>query len=112
MTTGVTGEQPFRISQKDTKLWIDAGMTPEVASNFLDTYIGSLDHPNAALDLRIPQANQYTNVLEDAAIAQFLAGELTKEQAMQQMFDGWQALTDQIGRDAQAAAYAASIGAQ
>ena len=48
----------------------------------------------------------------DAAIAQFLAGELTKEQAMQQMFDGWQALTDQIGRDAQAAAYAASIGAR
>ena len=31
---------------------------------------------------------------------------------MQQMFDGWQALTDQIGRDAQKAAYAASIGAQ
>jgi multiple sugar transport system substrate-binding protein len=112
VTKGVTGEQPFRTSQKDPQLWLDAGMTAEVAKNFLDTYIGSLDHPNAALDLRIPQAAQYTNVLEDAAIAQFLAGELTKEQAMQQMFDGWQALTDQIGRDAQAAAYKASIGAQ
>ena len=45
-------------------------MTPEVAKNFLDTYIGaSLNGPNAALDLRIPQANQYTNVLEDQAIA-------------------------------------------
>ena len=43
------------------------GMTPDVAKNFLDTYIGaSLNGPNAALDLRIPQANQYTNVLEDA----------------------------------------------
>ena len=113
VTTGVTGEQPFRVSQEDPALWIKAGMTPEVAKNFLDVYIGqSLNGPNAALDLRIPQANQYTNVLEDAAISQFLAGELTKEQAMQQIFDGWQQLTDQIGRDAQAAAYAASIGAK
>jgi multiple sugar transport system substrate-binding protein len=112
VTNGVTGEQPFRVSQKDPALWIGAGMTPEVAANFLGTYIGSLNDPNASLDLRIPQAAQYTNVLEDAAIAQFLAGELTKELAMQQMFDGWQTLTDQIGRDAQAAAYAASIGAQ
>jgi multiple sugar transport system substrate-binding protein len=112
VTNGVTGEQPFRVGQKDPALWISAGMTKEVADNFLGTYIGSLNDPNAALDLRIPQANQYTNVLEDAAIAQFLAGELTSAQAMQQMFDGWQALTDQIGRDAQAAAYAASIGAQ
>ena len=109
----MTGEQPFRVSQEDPALWIKAGMTPEVAKNFLDVYIGqSLNGPNAALDLRIPQANQYTNVLEDAAISQFLAGELTKEQAMQQIFDGWQQLTDQIGRDAQAAAYAASIGAK
>ena len=113
VTKGVTGEQPFRVSQQDPALWIDAGMTPDVAKNFLDTYIGaSLNGPNAALDLRIPQANQYTNVLEDQAIAQFLAGELTKEEAMQQIFDGWQQLTDQIGRDAQATAYAASIGAQ
>ena len=113
VTKGVTGEQPFRVSQQDPALWIQAGMTDEVAKNFLDTYIEqSLNGPNAALDLRIPQANQYTNVLEDQAIAQFLAGELSKEEAMQQMFDGWQQLTDQIGRDAQATAYAASIGAQ
>jgi multiple sugar transport system substrate-binding protein len=113
VTTGVTGEQPFRISQQDPALWIKAGMTADVAKNFLDTYIGdSLNGPNAALDLRIPQANQYTNVLEDQAIAQFLAGELTKDEAMKQIFDGWQALTDQIGRDAQTAAYAASIGAK
>ena len=87
-------------------------MTPEIAQNFLDTYIGSLNAPNASLDLRIPQANQYTNVLEDGAIAQFLAGELSKEDTMQQIFDGWQQLTDQIGRADQAAAYAASIGAK
>ena len=112
VTTGVTGEQPFRVSQQDPALWIKAGMTADVAKNFLDAYIGSLNDPNGSLDLRIPQANQYTNVLEDQAIAQFLAGELTKDEAMKQMVDGWQALTDQIGRSAQAAAYAASIGAK
>jgi multiple sugar transport system substrate-binding protein len=112
VTKGVTGMQPFRVSQQDPALWVQAGMTEDVAKNFLDTYIGaSLNGPNASLDMRIPQANQYTNVLEDQAIAQFLAGELTKEEAMQQIFDGWQQLTDQIGRESQTAAYAASIGA-
>jgi multiple sugar transport system substrate-binding protein len=86
-------------------------MTQEVAQNFLDVYIGSLGDPNASLDMRLPQAAQYTNDIEDTAVAQYLAGELSADDAMSQMFDAWQALTDQIGRDAQAAAYAASIGA-
>jgi multiple sugar transport system substrate-binding protein len=110
VTYGPTGMQPYRASQKDLALWLQAGMTEEVAKNFIDTYIGSLEDPNAALDLHIPQANQYTNVLEDQAISQFLAGQLSVEDAMKQMEDSWNQLTDQIGRDAQAAAYAATLG--
>ena len=110
VTQGSSGEQPFRTSQKDLALWLKAGMTQEVAQNYLDVYLGSLGAPNASLDMRIPQAAQYTNTIEDQAIAQFLAGELTKEQAMKQIYDGWQQLTDQIGRDAQAAAYTSSLG--
>ena len=70
------------------------------------------DELPAILDLRIGQANQYTNVLEDQAIAQFLAGELTREEAMQQIYDAWQGLTDQIGREQQAAAYADSLNVE
>jgi len=111
VTNGATGMQPFRKSQQDPALWLNAGMTQEVAQNFLSTYLGGLSDPNAALDLRIPQAAQYTNSIEDKAIAQYLAGELDEAAAGQQIVDAWNQLTDQIGRDSQAAAYAASIGA-
>ena len=111
VTIGKTGMNPYRISQvNDLKEWLAAGFSQTAAENYVGAIKASLASPNMALDLRVPQANQYTNVLEDQAIAQFLAGELSKEDAMKQMEDGWNQLTDQIGRDSQAAAYAASLG--
>ena len=113
VTVGVTGMNPYRLSQLDTSdlsQWIESGFSETSATAYLDAIGKSLASPNFVLDLRVGQANNYTNVLEDTGIAQFLAGELTKEQAMQQIYDAWQELTDQIGRDAQAAAWAASLG--
>ena len=115
VTVGVTGMNPYRLSQLDTSdlsQWIESGFSETSATAYLDAIRNSLASPNFVLDLRVGQANNYTNVLEDTAIAQFLAGELTKEQAMQQIYDGWQELTDQIGRDSQAAAWAASLGVE
>ena len=113
VTVGATGLNPFRQSQLTyNDLWAAGGMSETAAELYLGPIEESLQNPNMALDLRVGQANQYTNVLEDQAIAQFLAGELTKEEAMQQMYDAWQNLTDQIGRDQQAAAYAASLNVE
>jgi len=43
-------------------------------------------------------------------LAQFLAGELTAEKTMKQIADGWNAKTDELGRDAQLAAYKDTLG--
>ena len=111
VTIGKTGMNPYRTSQfASLDPWVAAGFDEPAATSYLEAIKASTNSPNMVLDLRIGQANQYTNVLEDTAIAQFLAGELTSEEAMQQMFDGWQQLTDQIGRDKQAQAYADSLG--
>jgi multiple sugar transport system substrate-binding protein len=62
------------------------------------------------LDLRIPQNQYYQQVVLDTALAQYLAGELTAEQAMKQIYDGWEKKTEELGRDKQLAAYKASLG--
>ena len=64
------------------------------------------------LDLRVPQNQRYQQVVLDTANSQYLAGELTVEEAMQQIFDGWQEITDELGRDEQLAAYLGSLGVQ
>ena len=62
------------------------------------------------LDLRIPQTKQYEQDVLDTAIAQYLAKELDEAGTEQAIADGWNAITDQVGKDKQLAAYVASLG--
>lgn len=111
VTIGKTGFNPYRLVHflnRDT--WVKSGMSPAAATNYLDAIEASLNSPNMALDLRIPQNAYYQGTVLDTALAQFLAGELTAEKTMKQIADGWNAKTDELGRDAQLAAYKATLG--
>ncbi|MDW8325161.1 MAG: extracellular solute-binding protein [Anaerolineales bacterium] len=111
VTIGQTGFNPYRLSQfLNRELWVKAGMSPAAASNYLGAIEASLNSPNMVLDLRIPQNAYYQGTVLDTALAQFLAGELTAVQAAQQIAAGWNAKTDELGRDSQLAAYKASLG--
>jgi multiple sugar transport system substrate-binding protein len=113
VTLGKTGFNPYRISQfEDTNLWVKAGMSKEAAENYLGAIRTSLQSPNMILDLRIPKSAQYQGVVLDTAVAQFLAGELSRDQAMQQIEQGWDKITNDEGRDEQKAAYADSLNIQ
>jgi multiple sugar transport system substrate-binding protein len=81
-----------------------------MAKNYLGALQDSLKNPNMVLDMRVPQTQQYQQVILDTAIAQFLAGEITRDQAMKQITDGWEEITNTAGRDKQIAAYKASLG--
>jgi len=111
VTIGKTGFNPYRQSQfLNRELWVKAGMTPEFASNYLGAIENSLKSPNMVLDLRIPQNQKYQQVILDTALAQFMAGEISKDDAMKQISDGWQELTDELGRADQLAAYKGTLG--
>ena len=113
VTIGITGFNPYRTSQfLNREQWVKAGMSPEAASNYLGAIEDSLKSPNMVLDLRIPQNQQYQGVILDTAVAQFMAGEISKEEAMQQIYDGWQELTDELGRQEQLDAYVNTLGAK
>lgn len=113
VTIGRTGFNPYRTSQfLNREEWVKAGMSPEFASNYLGAIEASLASPNMVLDLRIPQNQRYQQVVLDQAVSQYLAGEIDLETAVKQIYDGWQAITDELGRDAQAAAYQGTLGVQ
>lgn len=113
VTIGKTGYNPYRTSQfLNRQAWVEAGMSPAAASNYLSAIEQSLNSPNMILDMRIPQNHRYQGIVLDTAVSQFLAGEITTEEAMQQIYDGWEEITEELGREDQLAAYKASIGAQ
>jgi len=111
VTIGKTGFNPYRTSQfLNRQGWVEAGMSPKAASDYLGAIEGSLASPNMVLDLRIPQNQRYQGVVLDTAVAQFMAGEITAEEAMDQIYNGWEEITDELGREDQLAAYRGTLG--
>jgi multiple sugar transport system substrate-binding protein len=112
VTLGKTGFNPYRLSQfENLDLWVEAGMSEKAAKDYLGAIQQSLDSPNMILDLRIPENQRYQQVVLDEAVARFLAGEISKEEAMQAIENGWNELNDEIGKDEQLEVYKATIGA-
>ena len=111
VTQGWTGYNPYRNSQlESTAAWVDAGFSEAAAENYLGAIKESLNHPNMASDFRIPGAQQYTGVVLDRELARYLAGEITVDQALANIEEGWEEITDDFGREDQAAIYSLSLG--
>ncbi len=111
VTIGRTGFNPYRISQfEELQPWLDAGFSEAAAEDYLDAIADSLNSPNMILDLRIPQNQRYEQVVLDTVLSQFLAVEFTAEEAAQAIYDQWEEITNELGRDTQQAAYLATLG--
>ena len=113
VTIGITGFNPYRISQfKNLDNWTKAGMSEAAAKDYLGAIEASLNSPNMVLDLRIPNNQKYEQIVLDTAIARMLAGELDIPATMKTIEDGWNEVTDEVGRDSQLSAYKSTIGAK
>ena len=111
VTIGKTGFNPYRISQfENLDLWVKAGMSQKAADYYLGAIKESLESPNMVLDLRIPQNQRYQQVVLDTILSQFLAGEITRDEAMKKIYDGWEEITEELGREEQLEAYRGSLG--
>jgi multiple sugar transport system substrate-binding protein len=113
VTLGKTGYNPYRTSHfSDLAPWVAAGLSEAAATNYLDAIKNSLQSPNMVLDLRIPLTKRYQQDVLDTAVSQYLAGELDEAGTEQAIADGWNAITNEAGKDKQLAAYVASLGVQ
>lgn len=111
VTIGATGYNPYRLSQlASTDLWVEAGMPEALADNYLGAINGALNNPNMSSDMKIPGAQQYTGVVLDTELARYLAGEISVEEALENIEEGWEEITEDFGRDEQVAAQALALG--
>jgi multiple sugar transport system substrate-binding protein len=111
VTIGASGYNPYRLSQFESiDSWVAAGFSEAAATNYLGAIQGSLSSENMVLDLSIPATNRYLQVTLDTVVSQYLAGEFTAEEAAQEIYNQWNEISDEVGRDAQHQAYLSSLG--
>src|SRR4029078_13139735 len=113
VTLGNTGYNPYRTSQfTNTAPWLAARLSQAATDNHLGALKASLNNKNMVLVLRIPLTKGYEQDVLDTAVSQYLAGELDAAGTEHAIADGWNAITDEVGKDKQLAAYVASLGVQ
>lgn len=104
-----SGFQPYRNSHFDIPEWVGAGYDEAFISDYLASQSESYNHPNAAIEPRIPGIFQYYSVAEDE-LAKIYAGQYAAQEGADRIAAAWEKITDQIGRDSQIALYKASLG--
>ena len=104
-----SGFQPYRNSHFDVSEWVATGYPEDFATNYLASEQNSYNHPNAAIEPRIPGIFQYYSAAEDE-LAKAFAGQVDAQTCADNIAAAWEAITDQIGRDQQLALYQASLG--
>ena len=86
-------------------------MTRAAAENYLGAIGASLDSPNLVLDLRVPQNNFYQQVILDAELSKYLAGNQDEQTTMANIERAWEEKTEELGRDSQLDIYKDTLGA-
>ena len=104
-----SGFQPYRNSHFDIPEWVAAGYDEAFITSYLKSESDSYNHPNAAIEPRIPGIFQYYSVAEDE-LAKTFAGQGTAQEGADRIAAAWEKITDQIGRENQIKLYKASLG--
>ena len=104
-----SGFQPYRNSQFNYDEWEAAGYDRAFIEDYLGSNLDSYNHPNAAIEPRIPGIFQYYSIAEDE-LAKVYAGQFTAQEGADNIAAAWEKITDQIGRESQIALYKASLG--
>jgi multiple sugar transport system substrate-binding protein len=104
-----SGFQPYRQSHFNIDEWVEAGYDPAFIEDYLQSEEESYNHPNAAIEPRIPGIFQYYSIAEDELQRGWAAGTDAQEIA-DNIAAAWETITDEIGRESQIELYQASLG--
>ncbi|MGL4237274.1 extracellular solute-binding protein [Tabrizicola sp.] len=105
-----SGFQPYRNSHFVFEEWEAAGYDRAFIEDYLGSNRDSYNHPNAAIEPRIPGIFQYYSVAEDELAKGFAGQYASAQETADAIAAAWEKITDQIGRDSQIALYKASLG--
>jgi multiple sugar transport system substrate-binding protein len=104
-----SGYQPYRKSHTNLDLWAMAGYDKKYIGSYMNSQSTSYDHPNSAIEPRIPGIFQYYSIAEDELQRTF-AGKETAQQGADNIAAAWDKLTDKLGRDNQVKYYRIVMG--
>ena len=110
MSAYPSGFQPYRNSHFQYDEWEAAGYDRAFVEDYLGSNADSYNHPNAAIEPRIPGIFQYYSVAEDELSKGFAGQYGSAQETADAIAAAWEDITDQIGRDSQIALYKASLG--
>ncbi len=110
MSAYPSGFQPYRKSHFQYDEWEAAGYDRAFIEDFLGSNADSYNHPNAAIEPRIPGIFQYYSVAEDELAKGYGGQYASAQETADAIAVAWEKITDQIGRDSQIALYKASLG--
>ena len=105
-----SGQQPYRNSHFNVDEWVAGGYDREYITSYLNSLKDSYNHPNAALEPRLPGLSQYYSAAEDE-LAKFYTGQYkTAQETGDAIAASWDKITDQLGRDTVIKNYKAALG--
>jgi len=105
-----SGFQPYRKSHFNYDEWEKAGYDRAFVEDYLGSNADSYNHPNAAIEPRIPGIFQYYSVAEDELAKGFGGTYKSAQETADAIAAAWEKITDQIGRESQIKLYKASLG--
>ncbi len=105
-----SGFQPYRNSHFNYDEWEAAGYDRAFIENYLNSNRDSYNHPNGAIEPRIPGIFQYYSIAEDELVKGINGQYGSAQETADAIAAAWEKITDQIGRDSQIKLYKASLG--
>ncbi len=105
-----SGFQPYRNSQFNYEEWVAAGYDKDFVEDYLGSNLDSYNHPNGAIEPRIPGIFQYYSIAEDELVKGINGQYKSAQETADAIAAAWEKITDQIGRDNQIKLYKASLG--
>lgn len=105
-----SGFQPYRNSQFQYDEWVAAGYDRDFVEDYLGSNLDSYNHPNGAIEPRIPGIFQYYSIAEDELVKGINGQYASAQETADAIAAAWEKITDQIGREDQIKLYKASLG--
>lgn len=115
------GTDAFRYNHLDPIFWLPKGYDAGTLIRSMPALLESLTHPNVALDNRLTGSSTYVEVL-DKVVFHYYSGNISLAEAQvtnqlvkssncqKQLQDGWNNITNSIGRAQQLVIYRKSLG--
>ena len=107
---GRFGVNPFKKSDFDPQIYIDhQGWDPLIAKSYAATIVGMEEfNTNRVFPLRVPGVFQFTSAVA-VGTSKALAGQLSPQEALDEVAAEWNKILDRVGKDVVREAYAVGV---